>query len=231
LLAITEIVLLLTHTYSNIKYKDPRLVTGTYGSWSLYAANNIYVPPVGKYNSRQIYSKEFLKLKALIAKRAEARLNQGKTDMAWRERRKLLMGEVINYWKSHPFRALRGWWWRFRQFLGIWSGEFSFQKPLTIFHSFSVGALLILVSVRLIFAGKLYRQKVSVIESLGLLLAALFLLYSAMRAMFQYADFRYVMNVIPFFVIADILLLFEIRHLLRKTTLNIIRYLQPAKAT
>lgn len=208
LLITAEAVMLSTYTYSHIKYKDSRLVTGTYGSWALYAGNNIYVPPEGKYMTRHKYSEEFIKMTTLVSK--------GYQGIGWQERRRILMREVIDYWKSHPGRALRGWWWRFRQFMGIWSGEFSFEKPLMVFHSFSVVTLLILILVRMIFVVKFDREKVPVIKSLGLLLAALFLLFSALRSVFLYAEFRAVVIAIPFLVTADIILLFEVRGLFRK---------------
>jgi hypothetical protein len=148
--------------------------------------------------------------------------------MTWQQRHKIIMQKVVEYWKQYPARAMAGWWWRFRQFLGICSGNFSWTKPLTVIHTFSSSALLALIFVRIAAAflpkkGALlpvsphsetsrYTSKLTYVfkNSLGLIFAALFLSYSAIHALFSYVGFRYASVTIPLLVVADIFLLFEV---------------------
>ena len=209
LIIIAEAIMLSTYFYSRIKYKDSRLVTGTYGAWPLYTANNIYIPPEEKFKGGNYpYPQEFIRMQNTL-------VSKDYSGISWQERKKILMAKVINYWKEHPRRAFSGWWWRFRQFIGIRSGEFSWRKPLTVFHSFSVVVLFILILIRVIFALRPKKGKVPLINSLGLLTAGLFLAYAAIHALFVYREFRYVACAIPFLVAADIIIMYEIGPLLR----------------
>jgi hypothetical protein len=207
LLAVAECLLLATYAYSYLRYKDSRLVTGTYGAYALYAANNIYEPPVGPFLTNVKHSDEFYKIYSISVNNPA---------ITWQQRHKIMTNEVISYWKKHPLRALTGWWWRFRQFMGIYSGSFSWKQPLTIFHAFSVSFLFILLAIKII-AFKYKGQKSQTIFSLGVICAALFLLYSAIHAVFVYAEFRYVTVTISLLTAANVFLLFEIGQAFKKT--------------
>jgi hypothetical protein len=50
----------------------------------------------------------------------------------------------------------------------------------------------------------------------GLLLAALFILYSAIHAVFVYSEFRYVAVNIPLLVASNFILVFEVREIFVK---------------
>ena len=202
LLAAAECLLLATYAYSYLRYKDSRLVTGTYGAYALYAANNIYEPPVGPFLTNVKHSDEIYKI---------FNISKDNPSITWQQRHKIMTKEVINYWKKYPLRALHGWWWRFRQFLGIYSGSFSWKQPLTVFHAFSVSFLFILLAIRMVVS-RYKKQEFQPVISLGVICAVLFLLYSAIHAVFVYAEFRYVTVTIPLLVAADVFLLYEVKQ-------------------
>lgn len=168
-LAATQGILLSVYGYSHLAYNDSRLITGTYGAWPLYTANNIHIPPEGRYTVARHYkySKEFTEMHKLVSPE--------NSDMSWQERHKVLMREVTSYWKAHPKRALRGWWWRFRQFTAIYPGLTFLKHPFWRMHTLSVSALLMLILIRVISACTYEKQKIwSIITSPGLLIAGLF---------------------------------------------------------
>lgn len=213
LLAATECLLLAAYAYSYFRYKDSRLVTGTYGAYALYAANNIYEPPVGPFPTRAEHSKEFYKV---------YNITTDNPSITWQQRHKIMMNEVLSYWKKYPLRALAGWWWRFRQFMGIHSGSFSWKEPLTVFHAFSVSFLFVLLAIRIV-AFRYKKQEFQPDISLGVICAVLFLLYSAIHAVFVYAEFRYVTVTVPLLVAADIFLLFDVRQIFKKIPTVLLR--------
>ncbi len=218
LLISAESLIGLTYTYSQIRYHDTRLVTGTYGVYPLYAGNTMYRAPKSIFDARIKRPEEFFK---------EFQMVRDNPGMTWQQRHKILMKKVIDYWKQHPLRAITGWWWRFRQFLGIWSGNFAWERPLTVVHSFSTSALLVLTIFR-IASGFLPKKDITseskapqsmlryitnslcgMKNSLGLIFTALFLVYCGVHAMFSYVGFRYASVTIPLLVVADIYLLYE----------------------
>lgn len=207
LLATAEAILFLTLSYSQIRYSDSRLVTGTYGAYSLYRANNIYLVPEAKFSTRAKHPEEFVKVFTSIADDPE---------LDWKQRQKKFMQKTIDYWKSHPGRALRGWWWRFRQFIGVYSGNFSWKRPLTVIHAISASTLFALIFIRMIAARISKEKKMRLMYSPGLLLAALFVLYSAVHSVFVYSEFRYVTVTIPLLVASNFILLFEVREIFVK---------------
>ena len=215
-LVTVECIIWATYGYSILRYKDSRLVTGTYGGLVLYAGNNIHLPPDKPFITKKKNPEEFYKIMRMIRR---------DPTVTWQQRQKIIMQEVKNYWKEHPIRAIRGWWWRFRQFLGICSGNFSFKNPILVLHTFSTSVLLVLIFVRIVLVGRLKRQgNAPLANSLGLVAAMLFLLYSAIHAVFAYSNFRYVTPAIPFLVAADIILLYETVTLLKL-------FLLPVKTT
>jgi hypothetical protein len=219
LLITAECLLGLTYGDSYIRYHDPRLITGTYGAYPLYSGNNIHIPPKSIFDYRVPRHEEFNKMYSLLKD------NPG---MTWQQRHKILMDKTIEYWKQHPSLAITGWWWRFRQFLGICSGNLSRKIPLTVIHAFSSSLLLLLIIVRIASAllpkkNKISQQKTplgrrriiadafsDMRDSLGLLFAALFLAYSAVHALFSYVGFRYASPIIPLLIIADAFLTYEV---------------------
>jgi hypothetical protein len=216
LLITAECLLGLTYGYSLIRYRDIRLITGTYGALPLYNGNTIHVPPKSVFDYRVQRHEEFGKMYTLLKD------NPG---MTWQQRHKIIMEKVFDYWKQHPSMAVTGWWWRFRQFLGICSGNFSWKIPLTVVHAFSSSLLLVLIIVRITSAFLPKKNIISqpqgrprniadaisdIRDSLGLLFAALFLVYSAVHALFSYVGFRYASPVIPLLVVADAFLLYEV---------------------
>lgn len=217
-LAATQGILLSVYCYSHLAYNDSRLITGTYGAWPLYTANNIHIPPEHRYLTKRHYLhfKEFAELHKLVG--------QKDSGVSWQERHKLLMRKVTSYWKSHPKRALRGWWWRFRQFTAIHPGLSFLEPPFRRLHTLSVSALLMLILIRVISACIYEEQKIwSIIKSPGLLVAGLFFLYSAIHALFVYAGYRYVTPAFTLLVTAITFLLFETRKLCIKIALSITR--------
>jgi hypothetical protein len=219
LLLTAECLLGLTYAYSYHRYNDSRLVTGTYGIIPLYAGNNTYLQPKGLFETSTGKPEELFKMIHML---------QNNPSITWQQRHKILMQKVVDYWKQHPTSALTGWWWRFRQFLGICSGNFSWKNPLTVIHTFSSSALLALIFVRIAAAflpkkgamlpssphpgNSRYKWKPTSVfkNSLGLIFAALFLSYSAIHALFAYVAFRYASVTIPLLVVADVFLLFEV---------------------
>lgn len=207
LLATAEAILLLTSSYSHIRYSDSRLVTGTYGAYSIYRANNIYLNPEVKFSTRAIHPKKFDEEFTSIANNPET---------TWKQKQKLFLQKTFDYWKSSPGRALRGWWWRFRQFMGVCSGNFSWKHPLTVMHTISAWTLLALIFIRMIGTWINKTEKMRLMYSAGLLLAALFILYSAIHAVFVYSEFRYIAVAIPLLVASNFILLFEVREIFVK---------------
>lgn len=219
LLLTAECLLGLTYGYSLFRYHDTRFITGTYGAHPLYVGNNIYVPPNSVFDYRVPRPKDFEKMSTLIND------NPG---MTWQQRHKILMDKTVEYWKQYPSRAVAGWWWRFRQFLGICSGNFSSKNPLSVVHAFSTSMLFVLIIVRIASAflpkkdiisqQKIPRHRLRNIadaisdmkDSLGLIFAALFLVHSAVHALFCYVGFRYVSPFIPLLILADAFLLHEV---------------------
>jgi hypothetical protein len=120
---------------------------------------------------------------------------------------------VKKYWKEHPSLAIEGWWWRLRQFLGLWTGNTASKVPLDKIHTFSVSLLFILLVLR--FTSAFVKRKFAdgvydLISSLGILFFFLFLIYSAFHALFAYIGFRYASVTIPLFIAADAFLLCEL---------------------
>jgi hypothetical protein len=109
LLVTAQLMVGATHLYSQFRYGDTRLATGTYGAWPLYVANNIHVPPDEPYRIREPNYPEGFK-EMMAARDAEP---------SWQRRHALLTDEVLRYWKDHPRRALCNWLWRFQRFLGL----------------------------------------------------------------------------------------------------------------
>jgi hypothetical protein len=226
ILITAECLLGLTYGYSLIRYRDIRLITGTYGAYPLYSGNNIHIPPKSIFDYRVQRPEEFNKMYTLLKD------NPG---MTWQQRHQILMKKTIDYCKQHPSMAVTGWWWRFRQFIGICSGNLSRKIPLTVIHAFSSSLLLVLIIVRIASAflpkkNIIPPQKISharfrniadaisdIRDSLGLLFAALFLIYSAVHALFSYVGFRYASPIIPLLIIADAFLLYEVIKSIRAT--------------
>jgi len=215
LLATAEAILFLTSSYSYIRYSDSRLVTGTYGTYSIYLANNIHLNPEAKFRSRAKHPKAFdEEFDSLI----------DDTELDWEQKQKIFLQKTFDYWKSYPGRALRGWWWRFRQFAGVFSGNFSWKQPLTVMHTISAWTLLALIFIRMIAAWINKTEKMRLMYSAGLLFAALLVSYSAIHAVFAYSEFRYVTATIPLLVASNFILLFETRGIFVKLWFAIISF-------
>jgi hypothetical protein len=205
-LIIAESLVLMTYAHSHLRYRDSRLVTGTYGVLALYAGNNIYLPTNHEFWAQSRYPQEFLKKIYILSN------NPG---MTWQQRHKILTQEVVSYWKQHPVRAIQGWWWRFGQFMGIYSGS---EGPHIVLHTFSASALLILVVIR-VFIGILQKkEKLKLKDSFGLVCATMFFMYSAIHAVFSYGSFRYAAVTLALLAPAVACLLYEIKSLLNRLT-------------
>jgi hypothetical protein len=204
LLVTAEGLVLATYGYSYLRYRDSRLVSGTYGATALYAGNNIYLPTNREYLARWRHSQEFLE-KIYMLKN-----NPG---MTWQQRHKMLMQEVVTYWKQYPVRAIQGWWWRFGQFVGIYAES---KGPHMVLHTLSALALLILVVIR-VLAGIFWKnEELELKKSFGLVCAAMFFLYSAIHAVFSYSAFRYAAVTLVLLAPAVACLLYEIKPLLNR---------------
>ena len=219
LLATAEGLVLATDGYSYLRYQDSRLVSGTYGVTALYAGNNIYLPTNSEYLARWRHSQKFLE-KIYILKN-----NPG---MTWQQRHKILMQEVVNYWKQHPKRAIQGWWWRFGQFVGIYSGS---KGPHMVLHTLSALALLVLVVVRVSIGIFWKKEGLELKNSFGLVCAAMFFMYSAIHAVFSYSAFRYVAVTLVLLVPAVTCLLYEIKSLLNRLAAVILTGLNQTRTT
>jgi len=210
ILLTAECLVWLTYAYSYFRYHDSRFVTGTYGAFALYAGNNIYLSPDEPFITKEKYPEEFWKI---------LHISRNNPAITWQQRHKIMTNEVINYWKKYPLRALAGWWWRFRQFLGICSGNFAWKNRLSVLHTFTVSSLLILSLVQVI---AMLRRKSGIIASLGFLCAILFFVYSGVHAIFAYCEFRYVTVTIPLLVAADVLLVFDVLQIWSKEIFYIV---------
>lgn len=201
MLGIAETIILSVLLLSYYKYDDARLLMGTYGAKPLYTGNNKYIPPnSGFKGSRYPYPKQFFDM---------VEMSERNPDISWKQRHEVLMAEVLNYWKTYPGRALHGWWWRFRQFVGIGEGSLRRNGKVAYFHIASMIILALLVLLRAIkirsdvLIGKMQKSY------LGVLILFVFLAYSAIHAVFVYVDFRYVSTTIPLLVAADSVLMYE----------------------
>jgi hypothetical protein len=210
LLIIAESLVLMTYAYSYLRYQDSRLVTGTYGATALYAGNNIYLPTDREFWMRSRHPQEFLKKIYIL---------EDNPGMTWQQRHKILMHEVVNYWKQHPVRAIQGWWWRFGHFIGIYSG--TEESPRTL-HIISVWVLLILIVIRVLIRILQKKEKLELKNSFGLVCAAMFFAYSVIHAVFAYSGFRYAAVTLVLLTLAVTCLLFEIKTLLGKAAATIL---------
>jgi hypothetical protein len=204
LLITAECLIWLTYGYSMIRYHDQRLVNGTYGALALYLGNTIYIPPDNVFDYRVKRPVEFERM---------MNLKLDNPGMKWQESHKILMNEVKKYWKEHPSLAVKGLWWRFRQFLGLWTGNFSSKDPIKMNHAFLVFVLFTMLVIR--FALAFVKRKLTDIvydltNSLGVLFAGLFLIYCAFASLFSYIGFRYASVTIPLFIAVDAFLLAEV---------------------
>ena len=199
LLMTAEGLILVTDGYSYLRYRDCRLVSGTYGAVVLYAGNNIYLPTNREFWVQSRHPPEFWE---------KYRILQNNPGMTWQQRHKILMREVVNYWKQHPKRAIQSWWWRFGQFMGIYSGS---GEPHIVLHTLSVPVLLILVVIRVLVGIFRKSEGLELKNSFGLICAAMFFMYSAIHAVFAYSAFRYAAVTLVLLVPAITCLLYEIK--------------------
>ena len=202
LLMTAEGLVLAAQAYSYLRYRDSRLVSGTFGAVVLYAGNNIYEPTKGEFLVGMGHRPEFWE---------KHRILQNNPGMTWQQRHKILMQEVVAYWKQHPVRAIRGWWWRFGQFVGVYSGS---KGPHMVLHTLSALALLILVVIRVLIGIFWKKEELELKNSFGLVCAAMFFVYSAVHAMFAYSAFRYAAVTLVLLAPAVACLLYEIKPLL-----------------
>jgi hypothetical protein len=219
LLATAESLVLATDGYSYLRYRDSRLVTGTYGVTALYAGNNIYLPTNCEYLARWRHHQEFLEKIYVL------RNNPG---MTWQQRHKILMQEVVNYWKQYPMRAIRGWWWRFGQFMGIYAGS---KGPHILLHTLSVPVLVVLIVIRVLIGIFWKKEGLELKNSFGLVCAVLFFMYSAIHAVFSYSAFRYAAVTLVLLVPAAACLLYEIKPLLSRLAAVILTGLNQTGST
>jgi hypothetical protein len=210
LLITAESLVLMTYAYSYLRYEDSRLASGTYGVIALYAGNNIYLPTNREFWVQSRHPRQFLKKMQIL---------QDTPGMTWQQRHKILMHEVVDYWKQHPARAIQGWWWRFGHFMGIYSG--AEESPRTL-HIISVLVLLILIVIRVLIRIVQKKEKSELKNSFGLACAAMFFTYSAIHAVFSYSAFRYAAVTLVLLPPAIACLLFEIKTLLSKAAATIL---------
>jgi hypothetical protein len=210
LLIIAESLVLMTYAYSYLRYQDSRLASGTYGATVLYAGNNIYLPTNRVFWVGSKHHPEFLK---------KIQILQDTLGMTWQQRHKILMHEVVNYWKQHPVRAIQGWWWRFGNFISIYSVKE--ESPRTL-HIISVWVLLILVIIRVLIRILHKEEKLELKNSFGLVCSSLFFAYSAIHAVFCYSGFRFAAVTLVLLTLAVVCLLYEIKPLLGKAAATIL---------
>lgn len=194
---VAELVLGAVRVHSAVVYGDSREVTGTYGAWALYRANNEHVPPESPSAAAK-NSERWLELARLVS----SRYGPPEREMGWEERHRLLMAEVIQYWKTYPGRALRGYFWRMRHMLGL--SDRILTSGLARKHTPLIWLLFALA------AANLWRKKTR--WGLGVLTAAMVLVYAMLHGLFVWAGFRYVT---PLFSLMTVGICFALCDLLR----------------
>lgn len=200
---ITEVIILAVMGISYLKYDDSRLVTGTYGAYSLYAANNPYVPIDKPFDTKWNFPPEYKKMMALII---------NLQDMTWQKRHQILMENTKEYIKENPVRAIKGWWWRFRHFIGVgqsclWENATTTSHTILSILTFSLAAFL--------FFYHIIKSKINNFLNLfSVLLITLLLLFSVIHAWFVYSEFRYVIVTVPFLIATFSCMVYELLNLL-----------------
>lgn len=182
--------------YSEAEYGDSRLATGTYGAWPLYCANNPYVGPE-EGDRKPKDEPGFMKRAKLVVPRYG-----GSIEIGWQARQRLLLNDVLAYWREEPLRAFRGWWWRLSRFTGF--NEQVAESRQRAVHAGSLVTLLILTG-----AGFLSRRPR---WGMGTVVLAIFFCYAGIHSLFVWAGLRYVYHLFPLLAVG---ILFAASDLLR----------------
>jgi hypothetical protein len=189
---VAEAVVGMVRIDSHVVYGDSRQVTGTYGAWTLYCANNVFARPDAPYKDSR-GSKEWVEFAKLVG----SRYGSPAVEMDWMQREKVLLAETFSYWKSHPGRALKGYLWRLQHLLGLhWS---AWEKPIGRYHT-AVTVLLFGLAI-----ANLMRPATRF--GLGVLSTALVFSYFAIHALFAWQGVRYSMPLFPLMSVGIVLAL------------------------
>jgi hypothetical protein len=206
LLLTAEGCLLATWAWSEHRYADPRLVSGTYGPWALYQANNVHLEPALLYSTRSRHLPPAFR-------QVIRHFHDMDAWQSWQQREEYFMDEVLGYWASHPLRSMHGWFWRTRHFLGLHLDANKVRRNVREWgprvHPFAVLAGAALLGFRLRRAWRERRWALVSDPSLGIVVGSMFFFYAAMSGFFAYTGFRYVSASVTTLIAAIVLLGYE----------------------
>ena len=188
---ITLFLIFLTYLISIGTYGDGRMIRGTYAAMNLYVANNEYVPADKTYSSKL--------LNDLPSEEKTNLINSA----GWQNREKLLLNKTLEYIQSNPKRALEGWIWRLKKYLG------NDYQPENSLYSYKIQArLVIFLLVLQIAIFYLLRKnlcgKNTYLLSTGIAFLLLFQIFQLV--FFAWSGKRYLTYLVPFLVTAFALL-------------------------
>jgi hypothetical protein len=185
LLLTAQALMLATLGYSHARYGDPRLVSGTYGAWSLYGGNNPHIATDRVFRTRERHPPEFNQMLDYFQRADD-----------WQERHEIFMNRVLRYWSEQPGRALSGWAWRLRRYFGFHADVFASRPNRVLWgprvHPAAAAALVGLLALRFWRGRRRSGDRLEPALSLGVVTAGLFGVYAAIHALFAYSSFRYV---------------------------------------
>lgn len=199
---VAEAVVGMVRIDSHVVYGDSRQVTGTYGAWTLYCANNVFARPDARYKDAR-GSKEWVEFAKLVSNR----YGSPAVKMDWVQREKVLLAETLSYWKSHPGRALKGYLWRLQRLLGLHGS--AWNKPIGRYHTAVTVLLFGLAIANLTHPATRF--------GLGVLSAALVFSYFAIHALFVWVGVRYSTPLFPLMSVGIVLALRDLVHGRRPT--------------
>jgi hypothetical protein len=199
---VAEAVVGMVRIDSHVVYGDSRQVTGTYGAWTLYSANNVFARPDARYKDAR-GSKEWVEFAKLVSNR----YGSPAVKMDWVQREKVLLAETLSYWKSYPGRALKGYLWRLQRLLGLHGS--AWNKPIGRYHTAVTVLLFGLAIANLTHPATRF--------GLGVLSAALVLSYFAIHALFVWVGVRYSTPLFPLMSVGIVLALRDLVHGRRST--------------
>ncbi len=177
--SLTLLLIFALSRFSNYKYGDSRLTTGTYSSIPLYVAFNPFI------NLQQNYASERFALVHFSLSEQE----QIKKDLyipftSWQERDRHQKKQVLNFIIANPIKAFKGYLWRLNKISGLHMGDRFYSVFCLLFFLFP-----------LIF---LYQKRMPPL--LAILSFAITIYAMLIQAVFVYVGVRYLVSIIPWII-------------------------------
>lgn len=192
----------LIYGYSIYRYKDERLIRGTYASLNFYLSNNPYLPINEKYKSNN-----FTK----YIPENEKKIFLNKT--GWKNREILLFNKAISYIKNNPKRALQGWSWRLNKYIG---SEYNYKHPLYLYGlTIKIVFILMLLNILLTYLSLKTNKRNSQINFFGLIISLLLFFQIFQLIFFSWTGERYLIFLIPYLVASLFFLVKDCSFLLK----------------